>query len=316
MGWGALAPIAGVILLKFGIHTVFMVFVVIYSLAFIPTLLMPARLLNGAGQKLIAELPSPSDSSTSDQQLDALEVPVQPPGSEKEKVNATTAAGGVAVDAGKRLNDAVVIVGLQEKAVEGVVAVSTAVRTPPGGLSRRTTAVHSAPPVPGEQAQGREALPQSTQSTDPCMDLPASVEKRKSQGQAQEQAPTVSLVADGRAMHHSTVPEIIVLAGTPDDVKGLTGAQVTVKGEDTDLKGKAIASEGCDGNGGAPGAHLDLVHAVSMDAQSRSVWQGLKPLLKDVCVLAFFFKALLMGAGNGFIGYLFLVLTDLGGDFL
>lgn len=41
------------------------------------------------------------------------------------------------------------------------------------------------------------------------------------------------------------------------------------------------------------------------------VWQGLKILFSDVYVLSFMFLAFLMGVGNGFIGYLFLLLDEL-----
>jgi hypothetical protein len=49
-------------------------------------------------------------------------------------------------------------------------------------------------------------------------------------------------------------------------------------------------------------------------ADQESLWRALGRFLSDVFVLTFMFKAFLMGVANGFIGYLFLLLSDLGAN--
>ncbi|KAG7674534.1 putative Major facilitator superfamily domain-containing protein 6-B [Nannochloris sp. 'desiccata'] len=51
---------------------------------------------------------------------------------------------------------------------------------------------------------------------------------------------------------------------------------------------------------------------VSEEKKEQEERKGLRTLFSDVYVLTFMFIAFLMGIGNGFIGYLFLLLTDLG----
>lgn len=50
----------------------------------------------------------------------------------------------------------------------------------------------------------------------------------------------------------------------------------------------------------------------SSSETKESTWAALRRLLSDVYVMTFLFLAFLMGVGNGFIGYLFLLLNDYG----
>ena len=52
--------------------------------------------------------------------------------------------------------------------------------------------------------------------------------------------------------------------------------------------------------------------STSANEIEESTWTLLRRLLSDVYVLTFLFLAFLMGVGNGFIGYLFLLLNDYG----
>jgi hypothetical protein len=61
-----------------------------------------------------------------------------------------------------------------------------------------------------------------------------------------------------------------------------------------------------------PKVAVDASATAGADQGNATVWTGLRKLINDVAVLAFFFNAFLMGVANGFIGYVFLLLTDLG----
>ena len=59
--------------------------------------------------------------------------------------------------------------------------------------------------------------------------------------------------------------------------------------------------------------HSDLKSTNQRTKNNKeSLWSMTKPLLTDVYVLTFLFMAFLMGVGNGFVGYLFLELSELG----
>ncbi len=115
---------------------------------------------------------------------------------------------------------------------------------------------------------------------------------------------TVEVDAGSRRTSSTQQQQTVVVGGTPpepieslkihtlDDIEAAKG-NIKIK----ELKKSASSAPVC--------AEVAVV-------QQESIWKGLRTLFSDVYVLTFMFIAFLMGIGNGFIGYLFLLLTDLG----
>ena len=104
----------------------------------------------------------------------------------------------------------------------------------------------------------------------------------------------VHIVADARGGdgQGSRGDEVIVaITIRPASAKGVAGQSkggAEEGGEDKDACGGGVAAE------------------------QENLWRDLGRFLADVYVLTFMFKAFLMGVANGFIGYLFLLLSDQG----
>ena len=242
-----------------------MVFAGIYALAFIPTCLIPAHLLNGAGRKLSTAPASAAGGSSNGS--DASEPETRPDIAKPAEKTIDPAAG---LPAGA--------VGAQEDS-----AVSTALKGPSSGAaSRRTSRAHGSPTESG---------------------VISAVPSRRT-----TETGSVRVVVDARSVQ--SMPEIVVVpaAGDGKMLKSPSPDVAVAKQLEHDPPTPAVllaSSHG--GDLKAPPAA-----AAAATAAQETMWEGLKPLLADIYVLTFFFIALLMGIGNGFIGYLFLFLSDLG----
>ena len=272
IGWGALAPVAGVIINKWGIHTSFMVFATIYSLAAIPTALVPAGLLN---KKFHAHRNTSEESASSSS------------GSSKSEVVAAAAATSHSITRTEVENSAPNSVGQLQSQKSGalvdekVATTTTTTTANNGGVTRRRTT---------------------------------------NQNNSEQHVVHVDFRSDRSSAHHVIIniqsppaAPLTEIQSKPSAVPGSTPKQQQLLPESTGVI--AIIQVGNEGKTGQQAGEKGAEAAEAAAAPpvvEEGVWKGLRSLFSDVYVLTFMFLAFLMGVGNGFIGYLFLLLSDLG----
>jgi MFS family permease len=264
VGWGVFAPIAGLILTKFGIHTCFMIFAAIYAAASIPTFLIPAGLLASKNQHLrkTSGVESSNSSGSGSNSNDS---------STTTNPSTTPAANPVVTPSSNNGDD-------NTPNNSDVVQLPASITLAGTTVSRRTS--------------------------------------RRSSQHSGQHVITVEVDAGGRRT--STQQQTVIVempAGTPpgpiESLKIQSVADMKeVKGDlESDGKGKQISASATTATAAVAGAPVS-----SGKGQQESIWKGLRTLFSDIYVLTFMFIAFLMGIGNGFVGYLFLLLTDLGAN--
>jgi len=184
--------------------------------------------------------------------------------------------------------------------VADLAVVSASMRTPAStGIKRRSTCGHGEYSLSAETSIS-DSLVRVNRQHEQQATAAAAVEDKKLDGSLYSAAPhapapLLSLSVDARNTEHTCFSEIIILGPSQQDFVIIQNAPQLRDDVPREACNSPTISDGC------------------RPAALPSMWRGLKGVLMDVHVLSFFFKALLMGTGNGIIGYLFLVLTDLGG---
>lgn len=303
VGWGGFATVAGVILQRLGMHAVFMIFVIIYSLACIPTLLVPASLLAGAKRRLSirSQQSRPSNDSQSSGAHSADEV------SSTQNISGGTKTAVLHQEkTGDCTSDSMVVIASSRR--------RSSIATVGGEVNRRVSSMH--------HQQGGEPL-KVVAATDV-------VDSRRRTTETYR--PVIDLAVGTQSTQ--SIPEIIILgeACQVDESKqqqqngadGISGTRkisiIENRSDFTDDSDEESTEDGTklssispkSSNSEADGHDLPFNHLDLPGSPPESLWEGLWKLLCDVYVLTFFFKSLLMGIGNGFVGYLFLFLSDLG----
>jgi MFS family permease len=274
VGWGVLAPIAGYILTKFGIHTCFMIFASIYASASIPTFLIPAGLLASKNQ----HLRKTSGNETSN----------NPGSGSSSNARSTTAATTTTT------NPSTTPAAANESATAPSPLVGNSNNTP--NINTNNNVVQ----LPASVTLGGTTVSRRTS-------------RRSSQHSGQH---VITVEVDAGIRRASTQQQTVIVEmpteGTPPGpIESLNIQKITdieaVKGDFESYigKGKQISIT-------ASATAASVVSAEKV--KEESIWVGLKKLFSDIYVLTFMFIAFLMGIGNGFVGYLFLLLTDLGGS--
>ncbi|KAL4434055.1 hypothetical protein ABPG75_000496 [Micractinium tetrahymenae] len=278
IGWGGTAPIAGAVVGAYGLKAAFLCFTALVGVMLLPTALLPMEALAkktppGAGQESERSGGSRSDGARGGRE-----------GGPRLSTCSDKMGGKASRDGSSAGEEAGGLLSVHVSAGSQPVLLA-----PPGlrageagGLPSKAT-----PPPPGPlehtwSINTRLDNEQTTQGSSAISDLLADALDAAADSSLlpSPQRPLLSST-DKRspslhAAHGSSPLEIA--AAVPDAGSGRSSGEAPAKGS----------------------------------AGEVGVWQGIKGLLADVHVLVFLMLALLMGIGNGAIGYLFLFLDELG----